>query len=173
MSALLELALQFGLLSLMAFGGVITVLPLMQQVVVSEQHWMSAQTFLELYAIAQAAPGPNILVVTLIGWQVAGLGGALVATIAVCLPSSLLMFALEQVWTRVGEHWLARAVRAGIAPLAVGLVLAGATLVARSMDTDWRLLALSAAAVAFALLVPRNPLWMIAGGALLGLAGLV
>jgi len=74
MSLLLELFTEFALLSFVAFGGATALLPELYRVVVEQQHWMDATTFAHMYAIAQAAPGPNVLVVTLIGWQVAGLG---------------------------------------------------------------------------------------------------
>ena len=73
-----QLFLDFALLSFVAFGGATALLPEMHRVVVENHHWLDDATFTHLYAIAQAAPGPNVLVVTLIGWKVAGLAGALV-----------------------------------------------------------------------------------------------
>ena len=89
-----ELFLEFALLSFVAFGGATALLPELYRVVVEQHHWMDATTFAHMYAIAQAAPGPNVLVVTLIGWQVAGLAGALVATLAMCLPMSVVVYLL-------------------------------------------------------------------------------
>lgn len=87
---LVALALIFGELSLLAFGGGNTILPEMQRQVVDVQGWMSARDFAALYALAQAAPGPNMMVVPLVGWHVAGLPGLLVASVAKFGPSSLL-----------------------------------------------------------------------------------
>ena len=81
MSLIGELFLEFALLALIAFGGATALLPEMHRVVVENHHWLDDATFTHLYAIAQAAPGPNVLVVTLIGWEVAGLAGALAATL--------------------------------------------------------------------------------------------
>jgi hypothetical protein len=89
MSVVGELFLEFALLSFVAFGGATALLPEMHRVVVDNHHWLDDTTFTHLYAIAQAAPGPNVLVVTLIGWEVAGLAGALAATLAMCLPMSV------------------------------------------------------------------------------------
>jgi len=98
--ALTQLAIDFSLLSLLRVRGVITVLPEMHRNVVEVHGWMSGAEFAQLFALAQASPGPNILIVSLIGWKVAGLAGAVVATGAVCAPSSLLTYAVSRVWQR-------------------------------------------------------------------------
>ena len=86
MSDLVSLALVFMQLSLLAFGGTNSVIPEMQRQVVEVHGWVTPQEFAALFALAQAAPGPNMLVVTLIGWRVAALPGALVTTLAVAAP---------------------------------------------------------------------------------------
>ena len=98
-----DLLAPFALLSLMAFGGGNSALPEMHRIAVEQHHWMSDQTFTELFALAQAAPGPNILVVTLIGLQVAGIAGACAATAAMCLPSSFLIYYLFGFWEGLRE----------------------------------------------------------------------
>lgn len=173
MSTLLQLGVDFALLSFFAFGGIVALLPQMQHSVVDEHHWMSPATFLQLFAIAQAAPGPNMLVVTLVGWHVAGIAGALVATVAICGPTSILIFGVDRLWSRVREGAIASSLRAGIAPVAVGLVLAGGVGVARGAGAGWASTALSAASLAVALLWRGNPLWLLGTGALLGLGGLI
>jgi chromate transporter len=125
MNTLLELFTEFALLSFVAFGGATALLPELYRVVVENHRWMDATTFAHLYAIAQAAPGPNVLVVTLIGWQVAGLAGALTATVAMCLPMSVVVYLLFGHWDRFkGARWQ-RAIQLGVAPLAVGTDLLG------------------------------------------------
>ena len=172
MSTVGELFLEFALLSFVAFGGATALLPEMHRVVVENHHWLDDTTFTHLYAIAQAAPGPNVLVVTLIGWEIAGLAGALAATLAMCLPMSVLIYLLIDRWERFsGKRWQ-RAVSLGVAPLAVGLIFSGATLIATSAGLSpagWILVA----AVVFANLRFRelHPLWLIAAGAVLGISG--
>jgi chromate transporter len=167
-----ELFLEFVLLSFVAFGGATALLPEMHRVVVENHHWLDDTTFTHLYAIAQAAPGPNVLVVTLIGWEIAGLGGALAATLAMCLPMSVLIYLLIDRWEGfAGKRWQ-KAISLGVAPLAVGLIFSGATLIATSAGLSpagWIL----AAAVVFANLRFRelHPLWLIAAGAVLGISG--
>jgi len=169
----LQLFLEFTLLSFVAFGGATALLPEMHRVVVENHHWLNDTTFTHLYAIAQAAPGPNVLVVTLIGWEIAGLAGALAATLAMCLPMSVLIYLLIDRWEGFsGKRWQ-RAISLGVAPLAVGLVFSGATLIARSAGLGWAAWALVAVTVVANLRTKLHPLWFIAVGAALGLLGLV
>lgn len=168
-----ELFLEFALLSFVAFGGATALLPEMHRVVVDNHHWLDDTTFTHLYAIAQAAPGPNVLVVTLIGWEVAGLLGAFAATLAMCLPMSILIYLLIDRWEGFsGKRWQ-KAVSLGVAPLAVGLVFSGATLIARSAGLGWAAWVLVAATVVANLRTKLHPLWFIGVGAALGLLGLV
>ncbi len=168
-----ELFLEFALLSFVAFGGASALLPELHRVVVDNHHWLDTTTFTHLYAIAQAAPGPNVLVVTLIGWQVAGLAGALAATLAMCLPMSIVIYLLIDRWESfAGKRWQ-RAISLGVAPLAVGLIFSGATLIAQSAALGWAAWVLVAATVVANLRTKLHPLWFIAVGAVLGLLGVV
>ena len=82
----------FTQLSLIAFGGGNTILPEMQRQVVDIHHWMTAQEFSALFAMAQAAPGPNMMIVPLVGWHVAGLSGLLVTSTAKFYRHLLLLY---------------------------------------------------------------------------------
>lgn len=173
MSAALQLFLDFSLLSFVAFGGATALLPESHRVVVENHHWLDDATFAHLYAIAQAAPGPNVLVVTLIGWEVAGVAGALATTLAMCLPMSILIYLLIDRWESfAGQRWQT-AISLGVAPLAVGLVFSGATLVAQAAGlppAGWCLLV--AVAVINLRFRALHPLWLISLGGVLGLLGL-
>ena len=169
----LQLFLEFALLSFVAFGGATALLPEMHRVVVENQHWLNDATFTRLSAIAQAAPGPNVLVVTLIGWEVAGLLGALAATTAMCLPMSVLIYLLIDRWESfAGKRWQ-KAISLGVSPLAVGLIFSGATLIAQAAQFGWAAWSLVAATLLANLRLKLHPLWFIAAGAALGLAGVV
>jgi chromate transporter len=173
MNVLTDLFVEFALLSFVAFGGATALLPELYRVVVDQRQWMDATTFAHLYAIAQAAPGPNVLVVTLIGWQVAGLAGALTATVAMCLPMSVVVYLLMGRWERFkGARWQ-RAVQLGVAPLAVGLIFSGATLVGQSAGLGVAGWGFVLAVAAFSTKTKFHPLWCIGAGAVLGLAGIV
>jgi len=170
---LAALAAVFAQLSLLAFGGGNSILPEMQRQVVHVHSWMTATEFASLFALAQAAPGPNLLVTTLIGWRVAGLGGALVTTLSVCAPSSVLTFGTAHLWYRFrGAVWQVL-VQRGLMPVTVGLVMASAALLTRSTTTGWQTAALTGAATVVFLLTRLNPLVVLAGGAALGALGLL
>ncbi|MBV9537809.1 MAG: chromate transporter [Acidisphaera sp.] len=170
---LLALAGIFAELSLLAVGGGNTVIAEMHRQVVDLRGWMTAADFAALFALAQAAPGPNLMICALIGWRVAGPAGAAVAMAGIVGPSSLLAGMVWTVWQRFRDaRWRIR-IQQGLVPVTVGLICAGSLLVARSADTSWLLAAITAAVVAAALAVPKlHPLWLLAAGALLGVAGL-
>jgi chromate transporter len=173
MSLALELFVEFALLSFVAFGGATALLPEMHRVVVENHHWLDDATFTHLYAIAQAAPGPNVLVVTLIGWEVAGLAGALMATLAMCLPMSVVIYLLIDRWESfAGARWQ-KAISLGVAPLAVGLIFSGATLIAQAASFGWAAWVLVGATVLANLRLKVHPLWFIGVGGLIGLLGWV
>lgn len=172
MSVLLALALIFAQLSLLAFGGGNTILPEMQRQVVDVHHWMSARDFSAMFALAQAAPGPNMMVVTLIGWHVAGWPGVLVASLAKFGPCSLLTGLVLQVWDRFKDRPWRRVVQAGLVPVTVGLVAASAWLITAASDQEWILAAITAASAGAMLATRLHPLWVLGAGALIGLTGI-
>lgn len=167
------LFLEFTLLAFVAFGGATALLPEMHRVVVEQHHWLDDATFTHLYAIAQAAPGPNVLVVTLIGWEIAGLAGALATTLAMCLPMSILIYLLIDRWESfAGQRWQ-KAISLGVAPLAVGLIFSGATLITQAAGfgvAAWGLVGLT---LLLTLRTALHPLWLIALGAALGASGIL
>jgi len=175
-NALWLLVTHLAMLSFAAVGGgVIMLAPDIHRYVVDVNHWVTDEQFAAAYAIAQAAPGPNMLFVTLVGWQIAGWLGAVGATGAVIVPPALLTFVATRASRRRGGSVgrLGKAVRDGLAPLSVGLLLAGAWVLFASGGNGWR----EAIAVLLTLLVVLrtkiNPLWLIIVGALAGIAGLV
>ena len=190
-ASLLQLIAYFLSLSLLSVGGAMATAPEMYRHTVDQQGWLSAEQFSDSIAIAQAAPGPNIMYVALLGWNIglntlAPYGGAAAWTAAlVCclacmggmlLPSSVLTL-LSSRWLRL--HHARRSVRSfrwGMMPLVVGLVLAtGWILAARdtSASEPWRAWALTAAATYFVWKTKLHLLWMLAAGAVLGGLGLL
>jgi chromate transporter len=172
-SVLAELAWQFALLSFLAIGGVNALIPEIHRRVVGMEHWMTDTDFAQAFAIAQAAPGPNMLIVSVIGWKVSGVLGALVATVAICLPSSMLTFAVTHIWDRFREAPLRAAIQYGLAPVTVGLVLASGYILARTADHTWAAFAITGATVAATLATRLHPLVLLAAAAALGVAGFV
>ena len=171
-SVLLALAAIFAELSLLAFGGGNTILPEMQRQVVEVHRWMSAREFSAMFALAQASPGPNMMIVTLIGWRVAGWPGALVATLAKFGPSSIVTALALRIWRRYKDAPWRSIVQMGLVPMTVGLVAASAALIVRASDHTWSLGVITAIATAVTLKTRMHPLWVLAGGALAGLSGI-
>jgi chromate transporter len=169
-SVLGSLAAIFAQLSLLAFGGGNTVLPEMQRQVVEVHGWMSPTALAALFALAQAAPGPNLMVCALIGWQVAGLPGALVAMAGICGPSSVLTIAVATLWERFRTARWRQVVQAGLVPVTVGLICATAGLICLTADTEVFLGLITLGVAALAMRTTWHPLWLLGGGAALGMA---
>ena len=171
LTLLADLWSQCALLAMVAFGGASALLPELHRLVVEQRQWMDERTFAQLFAIAQAAPGPNLLVFSLIGWQVAGVAGAVAATLGFCLPMSVVIFLLFRHWERFRHAPWRAAVQTGVAPLAVGLVCASGWFV--GVAAGLTLGVVLAAALTTGLMLTRNwhPLWYIGAGALAGAMG--
>lgn len=168
------LAADFAALSLLSVGGAVSVLPEMHRSLVDVQGWMTSREFSDLFALAQAAPGPNVLVVSLFGWQAAGMAGALVTTLAMILPSSLLTYYADRMfWRRAGATECREILDNGLAPITVGLVAASGVLLASANLSNVPAMACTVAAALVAWRTKVHPLWLIAAGALAGVAGLV
>ena len=170
-STLIALAIIFGQLSLVAFGGGNTILPEMHRQVTEVHHWLTNADFAALFALAQAAPGPNMMVVPLIGWHVAGLAGMLVSAVAIFGPSSILTAVALRLWRRFKDNPWRRAVQAGLVPVSVGLVAASAVLIVRAADRSWILVAISAGVALLATRTRLHPLWLLAAGGIIGWSG--
>jgi chromate transporter len=168
--SLFELLLRFSLLSIVAIGGASAVLPEMHRQVVEVNGWLGSSEFATLYAITQAAPGPNVLIVSLIGWKLAGIPGALACTLGMCGPSSVLAFGVGHLWDRFSHSPWRKAIEAGLAPITIGLVLGSGCLLVQAAGRDWGIYAIAAASAVAAYMSRRSPLWWLAAGALLGVA---
>ena len=167
------LAILFAQLSLLAVGGVSSALPEMQRQVTITHGWMSGQQFAALYALAQAAPGPNMLIATLVGWQVAGLAGAVVATLALCGPSGVLCYFTASAWHRFRNARWRRIVQAGLTPVTVGLVMAAAILLIRATSIDAGHATLTALCTAGFLFTRIHPLLVLAVATAIGAMGIL
>ncbi len=168
---LLALASIFSQLSLLAFGGGNTILPEMQRQVVEVHHWMPASEFSALFALAQAAPGPNMMIVTLIGWHVAGWSGMLVSSVAKFGPSSLVTMAVLHAWDRFKDRPWRRIAQRGLVPVTAGLVAASALLIAKASDPVWIAWVITGVCAVLAFRTKIHPLWLLAAGSLIGLSG--
>jgi chromate transporter len=170
----LSLAWTFGVMSLFAVGGANAAIPEMHRVAVDVQHWMTDKQFADVFAISQLSPGPNVLIVTLIGYSVAGVAGALVATLAMCGPTAVLAYYVSRLLTRSSSQsrWPA-IIQAALVPLSIGLMGASGLILAQTADRTWAGALVTAVAAALAFATRLNPLWLLLAGGCLGFAGLI
>src|ERR1700736_2327676 len=171
-TTLAMLTLQFAGLSLLAVGGINAVVPEMHRQVVELDQLMTDRQFTDLFAIAQPAPGPNVIFATLIGYQIAGLVGAAVATLAMCGPTCILTYFVGRLSERFEEARWRIAMQTGLVPVSVGLIAATALVLARAADHNWVDVSLTVGTAAVALKTRINPLWTLGLAALAGLADL-
>jgi chromate transporter len=166
---LLILAALFGKLSLLAVGGVNSTVPEIAQQVVQVHHWTSAAQFSQLFALAQSAPGPNMLIAALIGAHVAGITGGIVASLAMILPAGILVMAVSGLWDRFRAQRWRQVVQAAILPITAGLVLAAGFVLVRAADRTILFVAITIAATGLTFATKLHPLWLLGAGVVLGL----
>src|SRR5581483_10083473 len=135
-SRLLGLILVFAPLSVLSFGGGQAIMADIQQQSVEVHKWLSNPEFIDMFAISRIAPGPNTLISALIGWHVDGFPGALVAALAMYVPSSLLVYAASSWFIRCQASPFRLAIERGLAPIAIGLIFAGILAVVRAAQMD-------------------------------------
>jgi chromate transporter len=187
-----DLFLHYAALSLLSMGGAITTAPEMHRYLVDEKHWLSDASFSSSIALAQSAPGPNVLFVALMGWNIGlNAGGGLSAGMSawllgflgigitmagIMLPSSFLTYAATK-WAHENRNLISvRSFKSGMAPIVIGLLVATGWLLTAAhndMTKDWKLWLLTGAAVALVLKTRIHILWLIAGGGALGASGLL
>lgn len=165
----------------MSIGGGNVVLPEMHLRTVRDHHWLSDSQFADIFAISQAAPGPSILIVTLVGYgaghEVGGVPGAiaggLIATTAMVIPAASLVFVVTRFWQRAQRSRWRIAVEKGFAPLTVGLILATSLVMSRAADHDWRAYLLTGPCTLIFVFTKLNPLLVVATAGAIGYFGIV
>jgi chromate transporter len=168
------LTAHLALLSAISFGGFPTVLPDVRTFVVSTHVWMTDQDFSNFFALAQAVPGPNmILMMGFVGWKVWGIPGAVVSALATFAPACAIYFVAYGLWDRFREAPWQRIIRVELVPVTMGLVIASGVVMARASDADWRAAAVTIVAVALTLLTRINPMLLVLAGGALGGLGLL
>lgn len=181
MSTYLHVVILFASLSLLSIGGGNAVLPEMHRKAVGGEHWLTNSQFADVFSLSQAAPGPSILIVALVGYgaglEAGGVPGAILggvlATVAMVLPAATLVYVLTLVWQKAQQSRLRSAVEKGFAPLTVGLILATSLVMSRAADHDWRAYLLTATCTLIFVFSKVNPLIVVAAAALIGYLGVV
>jgi chromate transporter len=172
-SILLTLFVQFAIMALLALGGANAVVPEIHRQAVELRGWMTERQFADMFAISQSLPGPNVMIVTLVGYHVAGILGALVTTLAMCGPTAILAAIFARFWDRFKDAPWRAIIQAGLVPISVGLVTASAIVLTNVAVTSWVAGIITAATAAITYYTRWNPLWLIGIAALAGFAGLV
>jgi len=170
---LTQILLLFSSLSILSIGGGNTVLPEMHRKTVDSYHWLSDKQFADVFALSQAAPGPSILIVTILGYKAAGVTGAILATIAMMLPAAMLVYLVSRVWEKAKDAPFRKAFEKGLAPLTVGLILASGWVMSQAADHDWRAFLLTGVCTVIFATTKTNPLILVAAAGLIGWLGWV
>ena len=173
MSMLLSIFLKLSAFSLVAFGGVNALLPELLNLAVYQERWIDLQTFSDYFAIAQAAPGPNFMTVTLLGWHIYGVLGALVATLAIAWPSSILIYFLQRFILGIQDPIKKKSIQYAAAALAIGLVLSSAWQIAIQINHSAAAYVLTLTTIGFTLFTRWHPLYLIVIGGALGVLGFI
>ena len=170
---LFALAWTFALMSLFAVGGASAAIPEMHRIAVEVRHWLTDTQFADVYAISQLSPGPNVLIVTLIGYSVAGIAGALVATLSMCVPTAVLALCVSRLLARSGHARWPALIQAALVPLSIGLMGASGFVLARTSDRTVAAALVTVSATLAASMTRLNPLWMLLAGGCLGFTGVL
>ena len=187
-----SLFLHFISLSLLAVGGAITTAPDIHRYLVDDMHWLSDTQFTSSIALAQGAPGPNVMFIALMGWNVGlnaggglaagwpavslALWGVLITMVGIMIPSATLTFVATQ-WAHRNREMLAvKAFKSGMAPIVIALLVAtGWVLTAAHNDAarDWKLWLLTGLSCLWVWRTKHHVLWLMLAGGLLGALGVV
>jgi chromate transporter len=162
----------FAYLSLLTVGGGMAAFPELKHLTVEVHHWLTFPQLIHLYSVGQMAPGPNMMMIVSIGQWVAGLPGAIVVFIAFFLPTALLAFLIGRLWTRLEKWPWRKSIQLGLAPVSIGLLLAGCLTMAKGAVTGWITAAVAVTALAILLRSRINPAFVVLGGAVVGVLAL-
>lgn len=166
-----QLFFHFALLSFLAIGGAIATVPDMHRVVVGEWGWLTDAQFNGSVALAQAAPGPNVLFVAVIAFNAGGLPGVLAALVGTLLPTTLLSLGTAR-WAEQRRNTLGvQAFIQGLAPVTIGMLASSGWVLTEPTRDQWTCLPLVGLTMWLMVRTKISPLWLIAGGALVGLMG--
>jgi chromate transporter len=168
MSQIMGLIRVFAYLSILTVGGGLAAFPEMKVLTVDVHKWLTFTQLIHLYSMGQVAPGPNMMMIVVIGQWAAGVPGALAVLLAFFGPTALLAFGIGRLWKKL-EHWPWRnSIQRGLSPVSIGLLLAGCLSLARGAVTGWMTAAIAVAVLMTLLLCKLNPAWLVLGGAVVG-----
>jgi chromate transporter len=162
------LAEVFAYLSLLTIGGGMAAYPEMKTLTINVHHWLTDAQLTHIYSVGQMAPGPNMMMVAAIGVRIAGLAGALVAALAFFVPTGILTFAVGRVWTKLVNWPWRNSIQLGLAPVAIGLAVAGLITFGKTAVTGWVTILVGLAVFYLSMRTKLNPALLILAGAVVG-----
>ena len=168
MNQLLPLISVFAYLSLLTVGGGMAAFPELKTLTVDVHHWLTFPQLIHLYSIGQMAPGPNMMMIAAVGQWVAGPLGAIAVTLAFFLPTGLLTLFVGRLWVRLADWPWRASIQRGLAPVSIGLLLAGVISISKGAITGWESAAIGAGVLGILLATRMNPLPLIALSAVVG-----
>ncbi|MDB5648594.1 MAG: Chromate transporter [Hyphomicrobiales bacterium] len=166
---ILKLAMTFGALSLVSVGGAPAMIPEIHRLTVDAAGWLTNAEFARDFALSQTAPGPNFMMISLVGWRVAGFAGLMAATLAAIVPSSIIALIVGRLYRRFSVMAWFPIVKAALPPLVLGLIVASGVVTAQAAVSSAVGLVVVICTAAFIGFTKRNPMFAIAGGALVGI----
>lgn len=172
-SAIVSLCLLFGSLSLVSIGGGNTVIPDIHRAAVLHYHWLTDKEFAAAFAIAQAAPGPGSLIVSLVGWKAAGWPGAIAATSAMYVPACTLTFICSRLWLKFKNNPWIILIEKGLTPISIGLILASGWIILQDINRNWLTDILIITTVWNGIKMRMHPILLMAIAAIAGIVGLI
>jgi chromate transporter len=162
----------FAYLSILTVGGGMAAFPELKVLTVDVHHWLTFPQLIHLYSVGQMAPGPNMMMIVAIGQWVAGFAGAIVVLLSFFVPTAVLAFCMGRLWNRLAKWPWRTSIQRGLAPVSIGLLLAGCLTMAKGALTGWITAAIAVAVLATLLRSRINPALLILGGAVVGLLAL-
>jgi chromate transporter len=168
MDQLPALAKVFSYLSLLTIGGGMAAFPELKTLTVDVHKWLTYPQLIHIYSVGQMAPGPNMMMVAAVGYRVSGLLGALVAALAFFVPTGVLTFGVGRLWNKLVNWPWRTSIQKGLAPVAIGLAVAGTITLGKGAITNWITIVIGLAIFAATLRTKINPALLILGGAVVG-----
>lgn len=168
-SDLLKLGLVFSGISLTLFGGGYVMIPIMQTLFVNDLHWLTRQEFIDAIAFSQVTPGPILVSATFIGYKLAGIGGAIIATIAMFAPSAVLMIVISNIFKKTKDHSIAKNMIGGVKVVVIGLIIASAIRLLYQQQLSLLLIMVALAALILSFKYKVSPVYLIVASVFIGL----
>ncbi len=161
----------FGLLSVLTIGGGTAILPEMKDLTINQQHWLTDPQFRNIFALGQLAPGPNMLIVVVIGYHVAGFLGAFLAFVGFFTPASIIVLYANRVWTRFEKADWHLTMQRAMAPMVVGFMIAGTITITRAAISDTLTIVIALTIFGIFMMWKINPALLVLAGAVAYMIG--